>query len=90
MSSSEESDAGPKRKRKLRSIEDSPASTSSGSPVIKSCSALKKTRIHNVAIAATSDSDFSSSSSGSPILTKRKIRKGKRVVCYLFFKLIFD
>ncbi|XP_028155148.2 PHD and RING finger domain-containing protein 1 [Diabrotica virgifera virgifera] len=71
MSSSEDSDAGPKRKRKVRQLEDSPsASTSSGSPILANSSHSQrvKRKSKRYRIDSSEDSD------GSPILTNSRKR----------------
>lgn len=66
--SSEDSDAGP-RKKKPRRSEDSPASTSSGSPIIGSSSRFRIKRKRQQTIATNPiDSSGSDSESGSPLL----------------------
>ncbi|XP_072393559.1 uncharacterized protein [Diabrotica undecimpunctata] len=68
MSSSEDSDAGPKRKRKVRQLEGSPSSTSSGSPILANSSERLKRKSKRHTISSSEDSD------GSPILTNSRKR----------------
>ncbi|CAH1176324.1 unnamed protein product [Phaedon cochleariae] len=77
MSSSDESDAGPqhKRKRKSRTVQDSPASTSSGSPIIGGSTSIRRRTLQSrTAVVDSSDTDNSS----SPILHRQR-RKIVRV-----------